>query len=78
MELMNRQAGVVNFEPMKPVSGGSWMMALRLTWDARSSLASIWERSPGAAIMECAMHRNNENYFWNARGVESKSAASQH
>ncbi|EKX53298.1 coatomer subunit alpha [Guillardia theta CCMP2712] len=63
MELMNRQAGVVNFEPMKPIFTSVYLGA-----------QSFLSGSPGAAIMECAMHRNNENYFWSARGTDGMPA----
>mmetsp|Transcript_9474 Transcript_9474/g.21710 ORF Transcript_9474/g.21710 Transcript_9474/m.21710 type:complete len:1277 (+) Transcript_9474:222-4052(+) len=63
MDLLNRQCGVVNFAPLKPVFLSVY-----------SGAQSLLTGSPGAPLLECAMHRNYENYVWSARGTDGLPA----
>ena len=63
MELLNRQAGVVAFGPLKPIF-------LSVYTGAQAVVAG----TPGAPFIDCAMHRNNENYSWSARGTDGLPA----
>jgi len=63
MELLNKQAGVVAFAPLKPIF-------LSVYTGAQAVVAG----TPGAPFIDCAMHRNNENYSWSARGTDGLPA----
>ena len=63
MELLNRQAGVVAFEPLKPIFLSVY-----------SGAQVVVSGTPGAPFIDSAMHRNNENYSWSARGTDGLPA----
>jgi len=63
MELLNRQAGVVSFAPLKPIFLSVYMGA-----------QAVVSGTPGAPFIDSAMHRNNDNYSWSARGTDGLPA----
>jgi coatomer protein complex subunit alpha (xenin) len=63
MELLNRQAGVVAFAPLKPIFLSVYTGA-----------QAVVSGTPGAPYIDSAMHRNNESYSWSARGTDGLPA----
>ncbi|KAJ1491759.1 Coatomer, alpha subunit, partial [Baffinella frigidus] len=63
MDMLNKQAGVVHFEPLKP-----------LFVSVLSGAASVVMGTPGAPLFETYMHRNHEEHAWTPRGTEGLPA----
>ena len=63
MELLNKQAGIVAFEPLKPIFLSVYTGA-----------QAVVSGTPGVPPLESAMHRNNDNYTWSARGSDGMPA----
>ena len=63
MELLNKQVGVVDFAPLKP-----------LFLSVYSGAASVVTGTPGAPLFETYMHRNHEDHSWTPRGTDGLPA----
>lgn len=63
MELLNRQAGVVAFAPLKPIFLSVYTGA-----------QAVVSGTPGSPYIDSAMHRNNDSYSWSARGTDGLPA----
>ena len=63
MELHNRQAGVVDFAPLKRIFNSVY-----------SGAQVVVSGTPGAPPINSPMHRNNENYSWSSKGTDGLPA----